>query len=268
MSDDPLSGGEVPAGILTSRATWRVSVDVRDLDHRPLDALRLLLVADVFRRRVEDLQGGLVLLAVLERTAGPSAARDDSARALWIRAPSTRTSSPAEAAAVLGGPPGVVLVPAEPGRATSGAPQPGRTVRVAAVTIPARGEAMLSTSGLLGGHDPLALRLALLRFPYSSPAVLTPARLHRAEETLQRWRFKVADWADMPSAPAPRHSVDTMRDALVSDLDTGTVLKLLHRVEVDLQLASGSKFETFAYLDRVLALDLCHWVGKPHGVRP
>lgn len=102
----------------------------------------------------------------------------------------------------------------------------------------------------------------LLRFPYSTPAVLTPARLHRAEETLRRWRYKVADWADMSSAPMPQQPVDAMRHALAADLDTGTVLKLLHRVEADLHLAAGSKFETFAYMDRVLSLDLCHSVGR------
>ncbi|MCQ9163944.1 hypothetical protein [Arthrobacter sp. STN4] len=262
MPDDPHPGGELPAGALAPRATWRVSVDVRDLADRPLDALRLLLVADVFRRLVEDLQGGLVLLAVLENAAVPSTTtREDAAKALWIRPPLARTCSPTEVAALLGAPPNIVLVPAVPSNSTAGAPDPGYTLRVAAV-IPPHGGTGLPPSGLPAVFDPLALRLALLRFPYPSPAVLTTARLHRAEETLQRWRLKVADWEDMPPAPMHQHSVDAMSAALVAGLDTVTVLKLLHRMEVDLHLASGSKFATFAHLDRVLALDLCHLVGK------
>ncbi|PYI65075.1 hypothetical protein CVV68_19795 [Arthrobacter livingstonensis] len=262
MPDDPLPGGELPACVAAPRATWRVSVDVRDLDDRPLAALRLLLVADVLRRLVEDLQGGLVLLVLLESRTGPSAiAREDAEKALWIRPPMARTGSPTEVAALLGAPPNIVLIPTVPSSSTAGAPDPEYTLRVAVALLPHRGTG-LATSGLLGIYDPLALRLALLRFPYPSPAVLTTARLHRAQETLQRWRLKVADWEDMPPAPMPQHSVDAMRAALVAGLDTVTVLKLLHRMEVDLHLASGSKFETFAYLDRVLALDLCHLVGK------
>jgi cysteinyl-tRNA synthetase len=117
---------------------------------------------------------------------------------------------------------------------------------------------------VLGNHDPAALRLVLLRFSPASPAALSAARLHRAEETIQRWRYKVAMWADMPSAPLVADSVSAARDALAADLDTITVLTDLHRLEVDPQIASGSKFQTFAYLDRVLGLDLRHLVGKLH----
>lgn len=264
MRDDLLAGGGLPAGVSTPGTTWRVAVDVRGLDARPLDALRLLLVADVLRRLVEDLQGGLARLVVIGSAAVPSAAaREDAARALWIRPPLARTGLPVEAAALLGGPPNIVLAPAVPGSAAAGAPEPGYTLRVATV-IPPQGGMGLPPSGLPGGYDPLALRLALLRFPYPGPAVLTTARLHRAEETLWRWRLKVADWEDMPAAPMPQHSVDAMSAALVAGLDTVTVLTLLHRMEVDLHLASGSKFATFAHLDRVLALDLCHLVGRGH----
>lgn len=92
--------------------------------------------------------------------------------------------------------------------------------------------------GILDEHDPLALRLALLR-----------------------WRYQVADWADMPPAPMVGDSVETTGEALVSDKDICTVLKLMHRVEADLHLASGSKFTTFSYLDRALGLDVGYLIG-------
>jgi hypothetical protein len=49
---------------------------------------------------------------------------------------------------------------------------------------------------------------------------------------------------------------------LADDLDTPTALKVLHRLEIDHSIASGSKFDAFAAADRVLALDLCHLVGR------
>jgi hypothetical protein len=255
MSDDPLARMMAPA------ATWRVTVDLRDLDDRSLDALRLLLVADVLRRLVEDLRGGQVLLAVLARESGLADARAAAANALWIRDPSTRARSREEAASLLGGPSSVHLEPAQASRPSPGAPTLSRSLRIGRVTTPLPVGAAPLSSDPLREHEPLALRLSLLRFHYGSPAMLSTARLHRADETLRRWRRKVADWADMPSAPMPLDRVGAMRGAL-DRLDTATVLTSLHRLEMDLEVASGSKFETFSYLDRVLALDLCHSVGR------
>jgi hypothetical protein len=258
MSDYPLASAMASGGV------WRLGVDLRDLAERPLEALRLLLVADVLRRLVEDLRGGQMLLAVLEYVSETTTARTAAANALWIRDPSTRTSSAADAASFLGGPPSVVIELAHAAGFNAGVPVLSRTLRIGTVTTPAPTGAAPLASEFLSGHEPLALRLALLRFSHESPAMLSTARLHRAEETLQRWRFKVAGWADLPSAPVPPDRVDLMRVAL-DELDTATVLTSLHRLEVDPGVASGSKFETFAYLDRVLALDLCHSVGRRFG---
>lgn len=207
MPNEPSNAAEPLASAVGSGPTWRVSADVRNLDGRPLHALRLLLVADVLRRHVEDLRGGQVFLAVLAHETGTAAARVASADALWIRGPSTHVRSPAGSTAFLGGPSNVVLEPASEVTATSVLTSQ-RTLRIGAVTTPAPiGPATLA-SAPLRDHEPLTLRLALLRFPYSSPAVLSRARLNRAEETLRRWRFKVAGWADMPSAPAsPQHQL-------------------------------------------------------------
>jgi hypothetical protein len=229
------------------------------MEKRPLDALRIRLVADVHRRVVEDLRGGQVLLAVLSGDpAWPTAWE-----ALWIRDAAAHVTTPEEAAQALGGPCEVLVRSGDP---TLDDPRPDvrRCIAVNSVaTDKPVGMAPLPLQ-LLRERDPFALRLVLLRFPPAGQAALSAARLHRAEETLQRWRFKVAQWADMPSAPPRSQIVDAMLDAL-GDLDTPTVLTALHRLEVDPDTASGSKFETFAYLDRVLGLDLCHLVGKLRG---
>lgn len=234
----------------------RLLVDARGLGDRPLDALRLLLVADVARRVAENLLGLAVLLAVVEEGPRPTSAR------LAIREADVRASSPAEARSLLGGEVDALLA------ATRSAPgstavSAVRTIHVAQVAARARGDGTrFAPDRVLADRDPLAVRLALLHAPYAAPAVLSLARLHRAEETLQRWRVKVAGWRDLPPEPAPAGVLTAMRETLVADLDTEAVLRQLHRVETDLHLSSGSKFEAFTRADRVLGLDLRHLVGK------
>lgn len=242
----------------------RLVVDLRGLGERPLDALRLLLVADVHRRVLEDLRGGQVLLAIL---AGDAQTRDTllaEARSLWIRDAAAHVATPDEAATQLGGPPDVLVRSGAPPPADAWPGLPRRWIAVGSFTTAAPLGAVPLASDLLRGRDPLALRLALLRCVPPHSGLLSAARLHRAEETLQRWRFKVAQWADMPWAPPESRSVAAMGDAF-GKLDTVTVLTLLHRLEVDPVVTSGCKFETFAHVDRVLGLDLCHLVGKLRG---
>ena len=235
----------------------RISVDLRQLDPHSMHALRLLLAADVLRRFMEVSQGRQVLLVVLDQNA----AAVGTTNGLGIRDPEARLTSPDNIVSVLGGPPAFWLEPAQFRPSDGHGPVP-RTMQIGAVRPPAHVEDTLIN--VLGEHDPAALRLVLLRFSPRCPATLSTARLHRAEETLQRWRYKVAMWADMPSAPPVRDVVGAAHEALEMGLDTVTVLKDLHRLEVEPHIESGSKFETFAYLDRVLGLDLCHLVGKLH----
>lgn len=247
-----------------SRSSWCITADVRALEHRLLDALRVLLIADVLRRRMEKLGNGCVRVTVLENAGQGSRGRIMAAKALGIREPSTRICSLEEDISLQPGEPVFILMPSGAELSIPGGSSMSHLVQVGA-TAPAGSGGGLARSGLPEDYDPLVLRLALLRFSPSEYATLTTARLHRAEETLQRWRFKVAGWANMPPAAMPREPADAMREALSTDLDTGTVLKLLHHMEVDLQLPSGSKFVTFMYLDQVLGLDLRHLVGKLRG---
>ncbi len=129
-------------------------------------------------------------------------------------------------------------------------------------TFRAHGNCPLAPRLIAPCGDPLALVRRFLHVPYAAPAVMSLARLHRAEETLQRWRVKVADWREMPSAPAPTETIARMQEALVSHVDSGAVLIQLHRVETDLHLTSGGKFDVFTGIDRVLSLDLRHLMGR------
>jgi hypothetical protein len=117
--------------------------------------------------------------------------------------------------------------------------------------------------------DPLALRLALMTEPRTETLSLDPASVSVAHHTLLRWRHAVATWADSPSRPMPGPARDSIRDCLEDDLDLPGVLRTLHRLEHSGDAPAGALFETFAYVDRVLGLDLVRDVGRgPAPPRP
>ncbi|MFF1356469.1 hypothetical protein [Streptomyces sp. NPDC058297] len=117
--------------------------------------------------------------------------------------------------------------------------------------------------------DPLALRLALLTEPRTEPLRLAPASVAAAHHTLLRWRHAVATWADSPSRPMPGPARDSISDCLEDNLDLPGVLRTLHRLEHSGDAPAGALFETFAYVDRVLGLDLVRDVGRgPAPPRP
>jgi cysteinyl-tRNA synthetase len=92
---------------------------------------------------------------------------------------------------------------------------------------------------------------------------LTWETLDTAEETLLRWRDLVAGWAQSPSTAMSAHYADAVNTAFDDDLDTPVALAALHALEVDDQVPDGTKFETFAAMDRLLGLDLARDIGKP-----
>ncbi|MFG3548999.1 hypothetical protein [Streptomyces sp. NPDC047725] len=107
------------------------------------------------------------------------------------------------------------------------------------------------------------LRLALLERHRSTPVRLDTAALDEARATLTRLRRAVAVWARQPSRPVPGEVRDRLRAAWENDLDTPGLLRELRRVETDPDLADGARFETFAYADRLLGLDLTRDLGSP-----
>jgi cysteinyl-tRNA synthetase len=110
--------------------------------------------------------------------------------------------------------------------------------------------------------DPLALRLALLRHHHRQPATLTWDDLAGADGTLRRWRRQTAEWANFPSKPMCAGYVTGVTGAVDDDLDTPAALAALDALGADGELPEGSKFEAFAYLDRLLGLDLARDVGR------
>lgn len=103
--------------------------------------------------------------------------------------------------------------------------------------------------------DPLAHRLALLELAPEQTAVGVDA-----DATLRRWRSAVAEWARSPGAPPSKSHIESAVAAF-SELNTSRGVGVLRLVETDNQIALGSKFETFAYLDRIVGVDLARDLG-------
>ena len=125
------------------------------------------------------------------------------------------------------------------------------------------GNVVLVSDVIERGLDPLALRFALLQHRYRQQMNLTWSALDAADTTLTRWRQRVAEWATSPSAAMPPPYVDALTAAIFDDIDTPRVITLLRELEKDDDVPAGAKFETFAYVDRVLGLDLARLVGQP-----
>jgi cysteinyl-tRNA synthetase len=112
------------------------------------------------------------------------------------------------------------------------------------------------------GFDPLALRLAFLSSRYRQQANLSWDAIAGADRTLSRWRAAVAAWAEVPSAPVSSSYADEVLEAFEDDLDTPRALQVLRRLEKDAAVPDGAKFETFAWADALLGLDLARTVGQ------
>src|SRR4051794_1360799 len=118
------------------------------------------------------------------------------------------------------------------------------------------------------GYDPLALRLAFLGTRYRQQANLSWAEIAGADKTLRRWRASVAAWAESPSKPICAQVQQDVLDAFSDDLDTPRALQVLRSFEKDSGMPDGCKFETFAWADRLLGLDLARDVGKAPAALP
>jgi hypothetical protein len=153
-----------------------------------------------------------------------------------------------------------------PAEVSAGPPEP-LDVAVAQPGSPAGSPAHLIQPGAAGpvdltGLDPLALRLALLQRRYRASADLTRHDLEVSAGVLSHWRALVADYALSPSKPMCAQYTGDFLGALDDDLDTPAALRTLSTLTADQVIPDGSKFETFAYADRFLGLDLVREVGR------
>ena len=128
------------------------------------------------------------------------------------------------------------------------------------------GNVVLVSDVVERGFDPLALRLAFLSSRYRQQANLSWDAIAAAQSTLDRWRLRVAEWADEPSGAMDPAAHDAVLAAFDDDLDTPAALQVLRRLEKSSDVSAGAKFETFAWADRLLGLDLARQVGQAREV--
>ncbi|MCK2213064.1 cysteine--tRNA ligase [Actinomadura sp. ATCC 31491] len=124
------------------------------------------------------------------------------------------------------------------------------------------GNVVLLSDVTEAGLDPLAVRLAFLEHRYRQQLNLTWDTLRAADRTLRRWRARVAEWAESPSAPMAAGHVERVEAALDDDLDSPAALRVLRELERDESVPPGAKLESFLHVDQVLALDLSVDIGR------
>ena len=130
------------------------------------------------------------------------------------------------------------------------------------------GNVVLVTDVVERGFDPLALRLAFLSSRYRQQANLSWDAIAAAQKTLERWRSAVASWAEQPSKPMCAEVQEDFLAAFCDDLDTPRALQVLRAFEKSSDFPAGCKFETFAWADRLLGLDLAREVGQAPAALP
>ena len=226
--------------------------------------LRVLLVADVLARAAEtrDLQALTAFVFAAEASA-QAAGFERAAGALGIHPPAAYADV-REARTSLGGPIDVHLI-SDGADADLG--QGGLVARVGIAQLRLTGDDDGTVAGdvlVRPGHDPLAMRLALMSVPYYQPAELTSDMVAGTEETVARWRHQVAGWAESPSRPVPARIAEALWSAF-GDLDTVAALASLRGLTPDGDIPAGAKFETFLAADRVLGLDLPRDIGRTGG---
>ena len=92
-------------------------------------------------------------------------------------------------------------------------------------------------------------------------AWLAGCPLEAATAELAEWRALVASWAEEPSKPMCAQVQHDVLEALADDLATVRAIGALKR-SLDLGLPAGALFETWAWADRLLGLDLAADVGR------
>ncbi|MFD5474332.1 hypothetical protein [Streptomyces sp. NPDC127105] len=209
-----------------------------------VSGLRVLLVADILTRALE--LDGTPVWPLLSGGREQEQELRAAATALGIR-----PFEDGRGAGIAPGKAQVVHVAAE------GADTAAGGVRVAVAPVDAAAPSVPAHD-----DDPAAWRLALLTHRHTRPVRLDEAALDDARQKLARWRAAVAEWARRPSRPVPDQVRGRLRDAWEDDLDVAAVLRVLEWVGTDPDLADGARFETYAYADRLLGVDLTRDLGR------
>ncbi|MFM2154556.1 MAG: hypothetical protein RL382_457 [Actinomycetota bacterium] len=111
------------------------------------------------------------------------------------------------------------------------------------------GNVVLLNDVIARGIDPLAIRLCFLENKYRSQMDLTWNSIEAANETLKRWRLKMAQWSSDDSI-----EIDSEIElAFNTDLDTARAIIRLREIE---KSTHDNKAAVFRHADQVLGLDL------------
>lgn len=111
------------------------------------------------------------------------------------------------------------------------------------------------------GFDPLSLRLAFLQHRYRAQMNLTWEVIAAADQTIKRWRERIAEWSTGGDTIAEDYAA-RIHAAFADDLDTPRAVTILRELEKDESVDSATKAATFLQLDSLLGLDLGADIGK------
>ncbi|WAU81080.1 hypothetical protein O1Q96_15625 [Streptomyces sp. Qhu-G9] len=233
--------------------------------------LRVLLIADVLVRALE-LSGTpvwTVLTGTEERAELRARAAELGIRPFEDERDSGSGLGEAQVLRVLGPPDRPEGNDPEGGERENGERENGESVAGEPVAGEAAGGLRVEVAGAEveqgAAHDEesaSALRLALLAHPRGETLRIGAADLAAAQENLRRWRDAVATWATRPSGPIPDPVREQLRAAWEDDLDVPAVLGVLRKVETSGTVPDGARFETYAYADRLLGLELTRDIGR------
>ena len=213
----------------------------------PLTRARVLVVGDLVRRVLEDLHSAQVLATLITED---HTAADDDRRAEFMVRPMAGTYRDVTAAEEGMGRPVDLVIATEK---CSGQLTPKR---------PVMGVAPVHYGKLSSEADPASVRFTLARAPYAQPVDITGSVLDQADTVLARWRERLAAWGRHPSRPIPPGWRSAAVAALDDNVDVSAVVTMLLALEDVDDIEPGVKFEAFAYLDRVLAVDLARELGR------
>ena len=120
------------------------------------------------------------------------------------------------------------------------------------------GNVVLVSDLITKGLDPLSLRVCLLENRYRSQMDLTWQSLNAANQLLERWRSKIAQWSSDVNINQTimAENVDQIFKDFCSDLDTPRAMQKLREIEKNEQISDASKSAIFTKVDQVIGLDL------------
>jgi hypothetical protein len=243
---DPLAGTRLPIAVAPGEVLAVAVVMPARSD--PLTGMRVLITADLVCRVLEDIHSAQALLAVISEDR--AVVQELLAGDLMVRPAAVVAATVPEAHADLGTALDLLVT------AAGGDEQSCASL---AVTMPV-GPVTATTAW--ADVDPVTLRFAMLCTDYAVPLELSNAVVQRCEAALGRWRQRLDEWSRHPSHPITAEWRSGAVAAVDDDLDVARLTAMMVELEDAKGVEPGAKFEAFAFVDRVLAVDLTRELGR------